>query len=127
MTNIVLDASALIALIFQEKGTELVERHLPQAIISAVNLSEVVAFMIRKGHESQSIVNLLMDLAIPVETFDEEQSYIAGQLIATTNAKGLSFGDRACIALAIQKKHPVLTADRVWGSLSLDVLIQIIR
>lgn len=127
MKKIILDASALIALIYQEKGAELVANILEHAEISAVNLSEVIAYMIKNDIPAEQIITLFEDLSIPVIPFDEEQSFIAGKLIKTTTTKGLSFGDRACLSLAIQKNSQVYTADRIWETLPLDIAIKLIR
>lgn len=127
MSKVVLDASALIALIFEEKGMNIVEKHLPNSEISAVNLSEVIAYVIKKGIDSNEITKLLDDLSLDVIDFTEEQAIIAGRLISKTASKGLSFGDRACLALAKKKNHIALTADRAWGALDLDIQIELLR
>jgi ribonuclease VapC len=125
--KIVLDASALIALIYQEKGKDVVEKHLEYAEISSVNLSEVAAYLVKKGFNENEIGVALGDLALTIINFDESQALIAARLIEKTSSKGLSLGDRACLALAIQRNLPVLTADKIWGSLDLGIKITIIR
>jgi ABC-type antimicrobial peptide transport system ATPase subunit len=55
------------------------------------------------------------------------QAHIAGSLWQQTKALGLSLGDRACLALAIQLNLPVLTADKLWQQLDVGVAIQLIR
>ena len=127
METFILDASALIALLYQEKGMEQVQKHLASAEISSVNLSEVAAYMVKKGCQSSEILALLRDLALTIISFDESQAHVAARLIEKTASKGLSFGDRACLALALQRKCPVLTADRVWGALEIGVKICLIR
>lgn len=122
-----LDASALIALIYQEKGHQIVTDALEQSVISAVNLSEVIAYMVKKQVVTKQIMDALVDLAIPVVNFDAEQCFIAGQLIKQTSPFGLSFGDRACLALALHKKHHIITADKAWNKLDLPIEIIQIR
>lgn len=127
MKKVVLDASALIALIYQEKGYEVVEKYLPDAEISTVNLSEVAAYLIKKGIPVKSATTLLKDLSLKVIDFDESQSLFAAELILKTSSKGLSLGDRACLALAFERKRPALTADKVWSTLDLGMNIILIR
>jgi ribonuclease VapC len=124
---IVLDASALIALIYQENGGDLVEKYLPNAEISTVNLAEVATYMIKQGLDLKEAVSLLKDLSIPAIDFDEEQAFIAAQLLEKTNSKGLSLGDRACLALGMRLNQMVLTADKIWQELDLAVKIKLIR
>lgn len=123
----ILDASALIALIFEEKGMNIVEKHLANGQISAVNWSEVIAYMTKNGTPANQFISLLTDLSLPTIDFNETQAITAGQLIKQTSKKGLSFGDRACLALAMQTKGIALTADKAWGDLGLDVKIEFIR
>lgn len=124
---IILDASALIALIYEEKGMAVVEKYLAHAEISAVNWSEVIAYMIRKGVGAEEGLKMLTDLSLPIVDFTETQANIAAQLIEKTVVKGLSLGDRACLSLAIEKNGTVLTADKIWSTLHLDVKIELIR
>lgn len=124
---IILDASALIALIYQENGSHLVEKHIAGAEISAVNLAEVASYMVRNGLEEKVVKSLLGDLSLLTIAFDESQAFIAASLIQKTASKGLSLGDRACLALASQRNGIALTADTVWNSLDLDIKIKLIR
>jgi ribonuclease VapC len=41
--------------------------------------------------------------------------------------KGLSLGDRACLALAVNRNAEVFTADKVWEGLDVPVTIHMIR
>lgn len=125
--SVILDASALIALIYQEAGMEVVEKYLSTSEISTVNLTEVAAYMIKQGITITEVVALLQDLSIPTIEFNEVQAFCAAHLVEKTASKGLSLGDRACLALAMQKNYPVLTADKAWASLDLNVKIKLIR
>jgi PIN domain nuclease of toxin-antitoxin system len=53
--------------------------------------------------------------------------FSTGFLRPATSEYGLSLGDRACLALGQQLGQPVLTADRMWKTLKLDVEIRMIR
>jgi len=117
LTALVLDSSAVLAVIRGEPGAGAVAEALAEAVISAVNLSEVVSVLTRDGMTRKQVGELLTELSLDVEVFDEAQAIAAGELIALTEPSGLSLGDRACLALARSLALPVLTADRPWRRL----------
>ena len=126
-SRFVLDASALLALINQEAGSERVAAVISTACMSAVNSAEVVSKLMDKGFSETEIRDMFRALSLPIVPFDEEQCFISGLLRTETKNLGLSLADRACLSLAIQQKLSVLTADRVWASLPLGLDIQLIR
>ncbi len=123
---IVLDASALLALLFREPGHDVVSECLSGACISSVNLSEVLGRFSRDGH-SASLISERIREVISVVTFDESQALLCAELLPATAALGLSLGDRACLALAATLKCPAITADRAWRTLDIGVSIELIR
>lgn len=125
--SVVLDASAVIAFIANEPGALEVESYLPQSIISAVNLSEVVAYLIREGMKLSQIRPFLKNLHFNVVSFDEEQALRAAECLPHTSPRGLSLADRACLGLAMTRKLPVLTGDRVWKTLDLAIPVIVFR
>ncbi|MCU0935700.1 MAG: type II toxin-antitoxin system VapC family toxin [Gammaproteobacteria bacterium] len=125
--TLVLDASALLAWLHREPGGERVGTVLDGASISAVNWSEVIQKSLRKGVEVQGMLEEVTDLGLTVEPFTPAQAEQAARLWAQTRGLGLSLGDRACLALALDRSAPVLTADRDWGSLALGVEVQLLR
>lgn len=125
--SVILDASALIAFIYQEKGMEVVEEYLPHSKISTINLTETATFMIKQGLHAKEVNESLKDLSLTIIHFDESQAFLAARLVEKTANSGLSLGDRACLALGIQENLPVLTADKIWTSLSLNIKIKLIR
>lgn len=127
MSETVLDASALLALLNGETGADVVTAALPEAVIGAVNLSEVIAKLSEVGMPEDAIHEALGELGLHVISFDEEFAFRAGVLRSMTRTFGLSLGDRACLALAAQRQVPVLTADHDWQSLEIGVDIQLIR
>lgn len=127
MPDVVLDASALLALLNREPGGASVFASLPGARISAVNLAEVVAKLSDYGMKDQEIRLAVGGLGLDVVTFDEELAHRSGTLRPATRELGLSLGDRACLALGIQGGATVLTTDRDWSRLELDVTIRIAR
>jgi PIN domain nuclease of toxin-antitoxin system len=127
MSKFVVDASAILALLNQENGSENIAQLIDDAIISSVNLSEVIAKLADAGIIEDDIQKILSSLNIEVVSFNQEQGFIAGMLRPSTKPIGLSFGDRACLALGIYLGLPVLTTDRLWANLNLEIEIQVIR
>lgn len=125
--KIVLDASALLAVINNEPGSELVEECLPGVVMSSVNISEAAAVLNGFGMPTAETQELINSLIGQVEVFDHQQAFIAAQLREKTKKYGLSLGDRACLSLARLKNFPVLTADKIWAKLNLGIEIKIIR
>ena len=129
MTHAVLDASALLALLLDEPGAGRVTALLDDAAISAVNLSEVVGQYARRGIAVSEIRRMLSLFSIQVIPFDDALAFDAGLLVPKTKSAGLSLGDRACLALALQLGATALTADRSWSRISraIGVEIELIR
>ncbi len=124
-----LDASALLALLFDEPGGEMVERGLAASAISAVNLSEVMHKSLERGVGVESLRDDLEALGVDVLAFDGDAAEEAANLRLATSAAGLSLGDRACLALARKLDLPAVTADRTWEGLELPdpVAVVLIR
>lgn len=127
MADVVLDASALLALLNAESGAESVAAVLPDAVVSAVNLSEVVAKLAEAGMPEKAIRDALLALPLTVVPFDREQAYEAGLLRPSTRGMGLSLGDRGCLSLAKRLGAPALTADKSWERLAVGVKVRVIR
>ena len=128
MSEVVLDASAVLAFLNQETGAEAVAELLDKAAISTVNLSEVVAKLSEKGISEELVREFVEQLNVPVVSVDKEQAIIAGLLRIETKALGLSLGDRMCLALGLRLNHPVITTDRQWANLELEGLeIRVVR
>jgi ribonuclease VapC len=122
----VLDASALLASVFQEPGADRVEQEmLDTSFMSSVNLTEVITRMLDRGSSEAVIYGILANMNVAVVPFDEELACRAGLLRTTTRPAGLSLGDRACLALAERLDLPALTADRSWATLQLDARLGI--
>jgi ribonuclease VapC len=123
----VLDASALLALINAEPGADIVAAALDEAAISAVNLAEVVTKLIDIGVPALQAWSETASLVPVVVAFGLDLANAAARLRTATRRAGLSLGDRACLALAESLQQPVLTTDRAWQSLSIGVEIRLIR
>lgn len=127
MNKVVLDASALLAVINQEPGSDIVEPYLSQALMSSVNVSEAATILCGIGMPITEAQELISSLIGQIEFFDNEQAFLTAHLREKTKQHGLSLGDRACLSLAKLKALPVLTADKVWANLVLGIDIKIIR
>jgi ribonuclease VapC len=128
MNKVVLDASAILAVINGESVTEkLTAQLLARAVGSTVNLAEVQTKLLSCGWTSEQAWEDATSPVRDVLPFDEEQARIAGDLSIQTRPLGLSLGDRACLALGISLKAPVYTAERAWKKLKLGVKVHVIR
>lgn len=129
MNKVILDASALLALINNEKGANKVEPLIGNIIMSSVNVTEVagkVYDVLGNSNEEQCKLSIEPFIHSIIE-FDKTQCYIAASLKNRTKYKGLSLGDRACLATALHLELPVYTADRVWAELNLPITVNLIR
>jgi len=128
VSRIVLDASALLAILNSELGADkLTPELLSTAASSTVNLAEVQSKLVDRGLSAESAWAAAL---VPIQEaipFTSEHAKAAGSLIAETRAFGLSLGDRACLALGLALRAPVYTADRSWKNLKLGVRIHVIR
>ena len=128
MNKVVLDSSALLALLNREPGAEkLTTRLLSIAVCSTVNLAEVHSKLVSGGISESEAWN---DSTAPVSElidFTAAHAQIAGDLVRLSRPFGLSLGDRACLALGMDLGVPVYTADRAWKELRLPVQINVIR
>jgi PIN domain nuclease of toxin-antitoxin system len=127
MINCVLDASAILAYLEGESGSPEVEKLLDEAAVSAVNLAEVASKLAERGAPADRIRQTIQALGVEVIPCDETIAYRIGDLRTSTKALGLSLGDRACLATALQHNVKAITADRGWKSLKVGARIQIIR
>lgn len=128
MSRIVLDASALLAILNQEPGAEKLTPELLSAAISGtVNLAEVQGKLVEQGISPDDAWEATVSPVREVVPFTSEHAKLAGSLVARTRPLGLSLGDRACLALGLVLKAPVYTADKSWKNLKLGVRIHVIR
>ena len=124
---IVLDASALLAVLFKETGAALVASRFGESCMSTVNLAEVLSKLERDGRDVEAMHSGLESSAIEWVPFGADDAKQAALLLAVTRPHGLSLGDRACLALARSRGIPVLTADRAWTRVEAGVEIELIR
>lgn len=125
--NVVLDASALLAYLQGEPGGEAVKAVLRKAIISTVNWVEVIQKALAGDVDTGGLRADLEALGLRLEPFTGEQAEVAGELWKRTRTLGLSLGDRACLALALERGEPVYTTDRTWSRIDLGLTIETLR
>lgn len=127
MTRFVLDASALLAVLRDERGAAFVADRMAGMLMSTVNASEAIMRSVEKGFPLETVRSLIIYLQIDLAPFDWAMALEAAGLRPDTRRLGLSFADRACLALAIRENATALTADRAWADLDLGCKIELIR
>ena len=127
MTGVVLDASAVLAFLLSEPGADVVAEAMTDAALSSVNYAEITSKLVERGDDADSACLRVARLGLDVVNFDQAQARDVAALRATTKARGLSLGDRACLALGRRLARPVMTGDRVWADLPHGVGVKLIR
>lgn len=118
MSEIVLDASALIAMLKGEKGADKVAAAIANSRMSAVNYAEVVTHFVHAGMPEREVDAMLDPLPMTIVPIDKGLAQLAGRLRAVTADLGLSLGDRFCLALARRDGLPAWTSDRKWKTIA---------
>ncbi len=124
---VVLDASAVLALLAEEPGADEVEALLDGSAMSAVNLAEVLQKSLQHGIDIEGLEYDLQGLGVELYPFDVAQARATAELWERSPRGGLSLGDRACLALAGGLGGVAVTTDRRWSALELDVRVRVVR
>jgi len=127
MTKYILDSSALLAVLLEENGSEKVEKIMGHAVLSVVNFSEIMSKMLLKGLQVVETLDHIKSLIPEIIPFSIPIATKAAELIIYTKTFGLSLGDRACIATAIDYGYEVITADKIWTNIKVPIKITVIR
>ena len=125
--NVVLDSSAVLAVLWDEPGATRVAERLAGSRISAVNLAELVAKLVDRGAGDGDVADVIADLGVEVVAFDADQAMRCGLLRRATREIGLSLGDRACLALCQRDGAMALTADRAWSGADIGIAVEVVR
>jgi PIN domain nuclease of toxin-antitoxin system len=129
----VLDASAFLAYLRGERGAERVIDVLAEgAVISTVNLAEVLSKRAEAGDDPEALATRLIDAGLLLGAVDVtelllDDAVAVAQLRTATKQRGLSLGDRACLAVARRLAVRAVTADTAWADLDVGVEIETIR
>ncbi len=127
MANAVLDSSAILAVMNGERGADQVTPMLVGALVSAVNYAEVTSKLVNGGINRRSAREAVLALGVQVADFDIDLADRAAELRPLTKHRGLSLGDRACLALAEREGVPALTADQSWHDVVETIEIRLVR
>ena len=123
----ILDASALLALVFNEPGAEIVAAEARTSVILSVNFSEVVQKVISIDGNPERAEEAVDLLGIEVVPFDRRLARLTAELLEKTAFMGASFADRACLALGLASGAPILSSDQDWQKLDIGIDIRMIR
>lgn len=127
--SVVLDASAILAVLQEEAGGEAVLTAIAEegGLASAVNIAEVVAKLCDNGRDASAAELAVNDLPIFVAPFTRDMASLSGAIRSLTRDTELSLGDRCCLATARVLGEPVLTGDRAWENLDIGVDVRLFR
>ena len=123
----VLDASAVLAYLFREPGTEIIEHNFGEAIMSAVSLADVLSRVAQDGNDVAALQSELENRLFEIVPFTGFDAAGTAALAVTTMPPGLTVGERAAVELARARGTDVWTADRAWEMLDLPVRVRVVR
>ncbi len=127
--TVVVDASAVMALMLGETGGDVVMQVIRGSRMSAVNVSECCSRGVERGARPDDVLAILKTYEIEIVAFDLSFALEAARLRESTRKQGASLGDRACLSLALAMRLPVYTSDRRLADVdpALDIDVHLIR
>ena len=126
MAEVVLDASAILALLRSEAGSEQVDAVIADSLVSVINEAEVIGKLIWRGQSPEQAVEVVRTLPYQLVDLDKGLCRRAGSWWGVTRPQGLSIADRCCLALAEREGLPALTTDSSWAKITLNVEVRLI-
>ncbi|MEW9855205.1 type II toxin-antitoxin system VapC family toxin [Novosphingobium sp. M1R2S20] len=129
MSELVLDASALLAMLKGERGAAKVAGAIAGARITSVNYAEVVSHFVHAGMPEREVDAMLDPLPMTVVPVEKALAQLAGRMRTETAEAGLSIRDRFCLALARRDGLPAWTSDQAWKKVAdaVDVKVVTVR
>jgi ribonuclease VapC len=124
---IVFDTSAVLAIALNERGADRVLAVIPEAILSAANLAEVLIVAHRKGLDCELVFAAITNLGVEIVSIEAAHGRIAAQLSRAYPALNLSLGDKLCLALALNRNVEVLTSDREMTKVGMGLRVELFR
>lgn len=124
---VVLDTSALLAVLLEEPGAEVVIAEMQGAEISIVNYCEVLTKSVEQGGDLDEVERIVRTFMLRIRAFREAHALEVARLRPLTRHLGLGLGDRACLAQGKFSDVPILTADTKWARLDLGIAVRLIR
>lgn len=123
----ILDASALLALLQGEPGADKVQTVLHRAIINTINWSEVIQKLSVHDPDAADIRAEMELTGLKIVPFSIDQAEICASLWEQAKPFGLSLADRSCLATGIDRNMEIMTTDKVWQEVELPVAVYVIR
>lgn len=123
----VLDSSAVICALMAEPGAERVRAIWSRSVLSAVIMGEVATKLTEKGMSPDEVSSTFDRARLTIVPLDRPVAERAGVLRTATRHRGLSLGDRVCLALAEHLGATAVTTDKAWADLEIGVPIELVR
>lgn len=124
----ILDASALLALIHDEPGAGMVANAMAESTIGTPNFAEVIGKLVDAQIDAAGVRELVVAAGGTIEPLTADDAELAGALRSIKGGQQLSLGDRCCLALTLRRAPAiVMTADRAWQKLDLPIEVRLIR
>ena len=125
-TVVVLDGSAVLALLYREPGERLVRDLLSGSYVSTVNWSEIRQKVAQQGGDPAT-ADYLVALGVGIESFTQVDAAVAAEFFQVTRGAGLALGDCACLALAKRRQATAVTADLAWTMIDTGIPVFAVR
>lgn len=110
-----------------EPGGDRLTEYLDDAAISVISYVEIMTKLMDSGAPFEAAEQSLGAFGLRTIDVSLEIARRAVQLRHATRPRGLSLGDRICLATAVLRRVPAVTADRAWADLDVGVAIELIR